>query len=595
MTVPLPLSGAAAAAERLLKSLLAYGLSDVVIAPGSRSQALALAAAELEKSGRIFLHVRTDERSAGFFALGLARETGRAAAVVTTSGTAVANLMPAVMEAANARIPLLVISADRPLELHGIRANQTASQAAIFRAYARFGIDLEIAAAAVPELSYFDSLAGRLHTASKTGPVHLNLRLNEPLSGSGDVPESVSPPEQAYEGGANSQVKAYELGLVETSPAVLDDSLPTVVIAGAGAGRSAEDFAHRAGLPLLAEVVSGARFGRNVINCYQTLLADAETRGAIAQAVVFGYPTLTREVLALLSEPAVRVVVVDAVATSSAGVGLPVYLPAGVSDAELKNRVRVVPDILLPDGFNRDRGRAWLRAWVRADRELLTSRTTAHAPDTALARETGYKERNQYARQELAAMREPVTREMLVERVWQACWPHDRLVFAASRLVRVADRQVPGRPVPVHANRGVAGIDGTVATALGIATASQFGVAARVNGEIAASAGVTRLLIGDLALLHDAGSLALTPGEAQPALQIFVLNDCGGTIFEQLEVKKTASAQAYDRVMRTPHNVVIESLATAYGWKYEKVATRSELDTVLTRQVQDPEIIEVTI
>ena len=152
-----------------------------------------------------------------------------------------------------------------------------------------------------------------------------------------------------------------------------------------------------------------------------------------------------------------------------------------------------------------------------------------HSPDLVAARATGYKERNRYARAELAVKREPVTRELLTDTMWQASWPHDRLVIAASRLVRTLDGIAAPRPVRVHANRGVAGIDGTIATALGIAAASQ------AAPEVTQAAGVTRVIIGDLALLHDVGSLLLGDDE-ELRVQIIVGNDAGGTIFDQLEV-----------------------------------------------------------
>ena len=123
-------------------------------------------------------------------------------------------------------------------------------------------------------------------------------------------------------------------------------------------------------------------------------------------------------------------------------------------------------------------------------------------------------------------MRRPLDRELLVDAVWRATWPHDRLVFGSSRLVRVADAVLGGKKVPVHANRGLAGIDGTIATATGIALASQAGGAP----------GVTRVLLGDLAFLHDVGALLLPPDEDEPRLQVIVGNDGGGTIFDGLEV-----------------------------------------------------------
>jgi 2-succinyl-5-enolpyruvyl-6-hydroxy-3-cyclohexene-1-carboxylate synthase len=151
--------------------------------------------------------------------------------------------------------------------------------------------------------------------------------------------------------------------------------------------------------------------------------------------------------------------------------------------------------------------------------------------------------------------------------------------------VRVADDLLGGKKVPVHANRGLAGIDGTVATATGIALASQTG----------GRAGVTRVLLGDLALLHDVGALLLAPGETEPRIQVIVGNDGGGTIFDGLEVAKVAGEEAMDRVLYTPQSVRLEHLALAYGWEYQRVTTRAALDQALTAPVGGRQLIEVPL
>jgi 2-succinyl-5-enolpyruvyl-6-hydroxy-3-cyclohexene-1-carboxylate synthase len=156
--------------------------------------------------------------------------------------------------------------------------------------------------------------------------------------------------------------------------------------------------------------------------------------------------------------------------------------------------------------------------------------------------------------------------------VWLASWPHDRLVLAASRLIREVDRVAPGRKITVHANRGLAGIDGTVATAVGVALARQ--------GE--ENAGITRVLLGDLALLHDVGALHFAAGEPRPGMQVIVGNDGGGTIFDALEVADTAPADSFDRVLYTQHTADLSAIAAAYGWRYLLVTNRSELDQALT-------------
>jgi len=166
-------------------------------------------------------------------------------------------------------------------------------------------------------------------------------------------------------------------------------------------------------------------------------------------------------------------------------------------------------------------------------------------------------------------------------------------VVAASRLIRVLNRTAAPRNIRVHANRGLAGIDGTIATALGIAVASQ------AQADPTRAAGTTRVLLGDLALLHDAGSLLLPePGaqtESRPRIQLFVGNDGGGTIFDTLEAAQTADPAAFDRVMFTPQRVELGPLAAAYGWEYERVETRGDLDRLLTAPVAGPMLVEVPL
>ena len=579
-------------AVELLGELIRRGVRDVVVCPGSRSQALALAAAAAERSEAIRLHVRLDERSAGFFALGIARETGIPAPVIVTSGGAVANLLPAALEAYEARVPMLLLTADRPAELRGIRSNQTTAQPGLLRA-TRLMLDVP-----APEFSESGDLrrdgvrdpgvlasralaaATGAPGAAPAGPVHLNLAFREPLSGTAGFDAMIADGfaaarEEAVSGTALradphpgfDRSERYEHG---------GDAL-TVVIAGADAGPEAEAFAHAAGAPLLAEVVSGSRFGRETITGYATLLDDPEIGGLTERAVVFGHPTLTRQVTALLLRDDVDVIVVDP------------HTGPGVDHVNPGNRARIVREATVAEGFSPRTLHRWLGLWVLPDRELQRARTTVHEPDLSAATATGYKERNAYARAEVAAMREPITRELLAESVWRATWPHDRLVLAASRLVRVLDALAAGRKLTVHANRGLAGIDGTIATAIGVAAASQG------DADPARAAGITRVLIGDLALLHDAGSLLLPEGETAIRIQLIVGNDGGGTIFDGLEVADAADREAFDRVMFAPQRVALAELAAAYGWEYRRIETRSELERLLTEPVAGPCLVEAPL
>ena len=520
--------------------LVRRGVRDVVLCPGSRSQALALAAAEFERAGLLRLSVRIDERSAGFLALGLALESRTPVVVVTTSGTAVTNLHPAVLEASHAGVPLIVVTADRPAELLGIGANQTTVQAGIFGSAVRRSWDESAPRADDPPSRAADLVADVL--TSMTGPVHVNLALRDPLS-------SVVPVPPVDQGLWEPRVSAVD-------PVTIAPGPRTVVIAGAGAGERAEAVARDLGAPLLAEVSSGARFGPHLVAAYRELLADPDLGGRIERVVVFGHPTLSREVPALLQREGIETIVVRGPERNAYDPGRSAHIVDDLVVVDVVGGHSAAPE-----------SRAWVGPWVAASRDLLA---VDEAPAASLTDDR--LERADFARVQLERLREPVTRRMLVEAVWAISWPHDRLVLGASRLVRDLDRVAVGKKIPVFANRGLAGIDGTIATATGIALAA----------ETQDRPGVTRVLLGDLALLHDVGSLAATPGEPTPRMQVIVGNDGGGTIFDGLEVAATADPQLFDRVLYTPHSVDLAALASAYGWEYRRAATRAELDDALS-------------
>ncbi len=663
---PAPSSPAATFASRLVRAFAALGVRHAVVSPGSRSQALALALAELEREGLLAVHVRIDERVAAFTALGIARESGVPALVVTTSGTAVANLLPAVVEASHSGVPMLVLSADRPARLRGTGSNQTTWQPGMFGRFARTALDVAapepgampdaralaayafaaasgVAGDSLPGLSRFHHLAEVAHDAdfgalgdtsrdlgaaaggvaaragAGPGPVQLNLQFVEPLSGAveeegPDAPDagSASEPhhpaephhprevalgaEFAVAVDTSSDLAARRGTHVEGRAATHPEARPrtlhlaqgprTVVIAGADAGEAANAFALAAGWPLFAEVSSGAHFGPNLVVAYRTLLDHPDFGGRVERVVLFGHPTLSRQVPALVGRDDVELVVVR-------GAGEPV----------VPHPDAVVVDAVTADPEDRsDRAaRAWTGQWVFASRELLDDSVAADEVAPPLQTRGGTDDlagARDFARSELAALRAPVTRRALALAVWRATWPHDRLVLGASRLIRELDAVAPGKKIPVHANRGLAGIDGTVATATGIALASQgasqAGPAERTDAA-PARAGTTRVLLGDVTLLHDVGALLFGTGETRPRLQLVVGNDGGGTIFDGLEVASTADPEAFDRVMFTPHAVSLAALATAYGWEHRRVAGRGDLDSALASPPAGPSILEVPL
>ena len=575
-------------ATRLMLDFVARGLTDVVLCPGSRSQALALAAMELEKQGVLRVHVRVDERAAGFLALGLGMESGRPAAIVTTSGTAVANLYPAVLEAHHSGQPMIVLTADRPEELRGIGSNQTTVQTDFFSHAVRFSRDVDAPTFDDPALAA-SALAGQAWSAAVAewarGPVHLNLAFRDPLSGGNpweieDVQIALedvkarrlheSPDEQRA---ATRAAEHEQRSGSEGASVVLARGPKTVVIAGTGAGPQAEQLAFEGGWPLIAEIASGARFGRNVVPAYREVLRAAELTDQIERIIVFGHPTLSREVPALIAD-------------STHGRETIVVIGSTGENFNPGHNVTAFVDSVAVGTGESDRD--WLGAWMRAGHaahDEARARYTAQnpsmqAPNIEASRSSDVDSMRAFASAELAAAKAPVTRELLVDALWRATWPHDRLLFGASRLVRVADRTLVGKKVPVFANRGLAGIDGTISTGVGIALAS---------------GALTRVLLGDLAALHDAGGMLIGPTESRPRIQVVVGNDGGGTIFDSLEVAATTDTAVIDRAFYTPHGANFEALAGAYGWEYVRVATASELERALTLPAQGPQLVEVVL
>ena len=538
----------------LLDEFVRLGVRDVVLSPGSRSQALALVAAEFERLGMLRLRVRIDERVGGFLALGIAVETATPVLVITTSGTAVANLHPAVLEAHHSGVPIIVLSGDRPEALRGVGSNQTTEQPGIFGSAVARTWDVGAPTGEDGEAEAAAQLA-RDAFAAASGPVHLNLSFAEPLSAPFTYSRRIEPveisPASTRSGGLDRLDPPY------LPPYLLHSAPGTLVVAGTGAGPRAEEVARELGAPLAAEVASGAHFGPNLVVAYRELIGAEGFGDRIQRVVVFGHPTLSREVPALMQRDGVETIVVRGPSPED-------YNPGRLVDTFV--------DAVVVEGEPDER--SWAGRWVAASRALVGDADVA--PDISA-------EPGEHAKAELAAVRAPVTRRHLAEAVWRATWPHDRLVLGASRLIREVDRVAQGKKVPVHANRGLAGIDGTISTALGIALASQSDEAR----------GTTRVLVGDLTFLHDVGALLFGVGEDRPRIQVIVGNDGGGTIFDGLEVAESAGP-AFDRVLFTPQQAPIEQLAAAYGWDYLRVENRGQLDQALTASA-GPTIVEVPL
>ncbi|WP_125610600.1 2-succinyl-5-enolpyruvyl-6-hydroxy-3-cyclohexene-1-carboxylic-acid synthase [Specibacter cremeus] len=545
------------AARRVVDALESAGVRNVVVAPGSRSAPMVYALAEAQGDGRLDVDVRVDERVAGFTALGMALGAGAPAAVLTTSGTAVGNLLPAVMEANHAGKPLIVLSADRPEELRGTGANQTTSQLDLFGEHVRFATD--IAAGTDPSGAVATALSaaqGRL-PGIPAGPVQLNLAFREPLTPELDGSGWLTRPGTEAVAEPRPVVELVEPVETQASTSSTTDHLPsnehrTVVVAGHDAGPAAEYFARLLGLPLLAEPSSNARFGPNAIGPYRLLLDHfgPVTARPIERVVVFGRPTLSRPVARLLACPELE---------------RALYVPRPVAWFEPGRR----PELVLTQweqlvGFAGRGPDGWLAAWQEraaiAERELeAVLADGTDATGVALARDLWLAGRNH---------------------------PGTNLVLGSSNPVRDVD--LAGRPGAGHhyarvfANRGLAGIDGTVATATGIALATGR---------------PTRVLLGDLTLLHDAGALLTGPGERAADLQVVVLNDDGGGIFTTLEHGRLGETPVYraavERFFGTPHQVNLSALAVAYGWAHRAVTPGAELSAILDAPVTGRSIVEV--
>lgn len=553
------------------------GLRHVVVSPGSRSRALALAAFHLAQNTSFGLrvHVVIDERSAGFLGLGLAVESGQPVALVCTSGSAPAHYLPALVEAKHSGIPLLAVTADRPAELHGVGANQTTDQIGMFGSVVSrvLAIDAPEGTAGEGEqakqaadLAMRSARSGS--AGGRAGPVQVNVGFRDPLSSAiTDLDNASSPDISATEPHQSAGEPP------PTRSITLSAQPGTLVIAGHQAGPGAEELARALGAPLIAEVHSGAHFGPHLIVAYRELLDNPPEGLEIHRVVCVGRPTLSRQVAALLARGDIEQVV---------------WQRGEPEPSTPSGKALVVDDIEVAAPASTEDAELWVRPWREASQAILRKRSTDHdapAPDVALVTAGDMASRSEFARQEMNVLRRPLTRRHIALSVWEATWPHDHLVLASSRMIRELDAVASGKNIPVSSNRGLSGIDGTIATVRGIALARTE----------AGKTGVTRALIGDLAFYHDVGSLLLDIGEAEASrLQVIVVRDGGGSIFDQLEARDTTPSEAFDRVLFTPVTADISAVASAYGWHYRLAETEGDLAEALLDPLT-PMIIDCSI
>lgn len=536
-----------ALATVLVDELVRGGVREAVLSPGSRSAPLAFALHQAEAAGRLRLHVRIDERTAGFLALGMSKAGGAPVPVVTTSGTAAVNLHPALVEAAYAGVRLIALTADRPMEMRGVGANQTIDQVRLFGDDVVSFTEIPAADGSTGQVEGWRAAVSAALSAARSGPVHLNVAFREPLVPDGDTSwdepvtsgGQVAPP--VGTGGTTETVKSPTTGEPATTGLLLDPGPRTVVVAGDRAGAQARWVAEAASWPLLAEPTSGARSGPNALAAYRLLLEHLGSD--VERVVVFGRPTLSRPVSRLLARSDVELVVVA----------------QGNPRSDFRRRDSVTATTAAPSWVEKAAPRAapdgWLTRWLDAD---------------------------EVARKVVAdVLADRVCGPSIARVVAGALPPHGLLLAGSSASIRDLDLTdpwedplldhrdavTPGRHRLVLANRGASGIDGTLSTAIGAALVHDHGPA--------------YALMGDLTFLHDSNGLVIGPDEPRPDLTIVVNNDDGGAIFGLLEPGEPEHAEVFERVFGTPHGVDIESLCRATLTAYSLVTTTGDLRAAL--------------
>lgn len=546
--------------------LVRAGMRDVVVCPGSRSTPLALA---FRAHPGVRVRVLLDERAAGFFALGLARASRRATGVLVTSGTASANLLPAAVEATLGRVPLVLLTADRPPELRDRGAPQAIDQVGLFGVHAKWQADLPLLDATRETREHVRSLAGRAVAtalAGPSGPVHLNIPFREPLVPDGDLrpqqldgaepwrpftdvlagPRTLGDPEVA---GLADRVAGAQRGLIVAGPQD-DPGLPAALARLAAA----------TGFPILADPLSGVRCGphgrSHVVARGDLLCRPGKWRDAHRPDLVlrFGAIPTSKALLALLADSAPGQVVFD----GDGGYREPVLLPttfvhadAAITAAALADAIETGPRLPSP---SRD---AWLGDWIAAER----------AADAALRDWlAGVESRGEAFEGAPFAHLGEILRDGAI--LWAG----------SSMPVRDLDAWLAGskRAIRPLANRGANGIDGVVSSAL---------------GATAAGVGPVALVVGDVSFLHDLGALAAAKLHDLSAT-IVLLNNDGGGIFSFLPQAAAEAPSAglpahFEELFGTPHGVDFGPIVEALGARHRTVGA-GELRAALAESLATP-------
>jgi 2-succinyl-5-enolpyruvyl-6-hydroxy-3-cyclohexene-1-carboxylate synthase len=493
-------------ARVIIRQILEAGITDAVISPGSRNAPLSLALIAAEKRGLIKLHIRIDERTAAFYALGLAKASGRPVPVICTSGTAVANYHPAVLEASHSNIPLFVITADRPAELRRTGANQTTEQARIFGKAVRYFSD--VSGGAYPlELPL---------NALQTGPVHINVQFEEPLLGDDS--------DAWLEGLKVNPPKVFDRKKAGTLATKSTRGLLVIGHDRGGLGVAAVSaFIESLGWPVISEdplTFSQANAHASLFLTSTTIAKDLTPD----TVVVIGRTTLSRSVNALIKSARYSFVIDPRLATVD-------------SDRLADKKFTDLPELYVAPADPE-----WIAKWQK------------------------YSERSAKVVKDLSKWSEP-----LIAREIAANLPSETALFiASSRPIRDLEAFASTRSgVTTYANRGLAGIDGNISTATGIATHHGSSVA----------------VLGDLAFLHDLTGLI---HHDQVNLKIYVVNNDGGGIFSTLPQR---GVTGFEQVFGTPHGLDPAAIAVSMGISAKTIDNASDLVKDLTTPIKGLSVV----
>jgi 2-succinyl-5-enolpyruvyl-6-hydroxy-3-cyclohexene-1-carboxylate synthase len=523
------------------------GLRHACTSPGSRNTPILLS---LARQPRIRCWSHLDERCGGFFGVGAAKVSGRPVALTCTSGTASANYLPAVVEAYHARVPLLVLTADRPPELREVGAGQAIDQLKLYGGAVKWFFEVGVDEATHESLRWIRQLACRAYgiaLSGRPGPVHLNFPLREPLVLDRPLPDDPVPGRSG--GRPWTRFSPPAAPTVPGPPAGRELPPRGVVVAGrderdAGVSAAATRFAERAGYPLLADPLSGARRGPAVIATYDLLLRDPRFTGGREPELVIRVGDLptSKPLRAWLAS----IAHVDQWALDSEAAWQD---PAGaLSEIQAGDPVAALAGWASPAAPDPE----WLAGWRHADAAVVAA-IESELPAGQLS--------------------EPGVARLLGE----VLTPGAILFVASSMPIRDVELYLgAGEELPrVLSNRGANGIDGTVSAAFGVA---------------AAAAGRVVLLIGDVALLHDLGGL-IAAGRLGLDITIVLLNNDGGGIFHFLEV--SGETDAFEEHVATPHGLDFQRAAALYGLGYLRARTPAELADALLAPGTGTRLIEV--